>query len=79
MLRLTNDDEIDCDGFAELVPAYLDGAIEAPHLRALIEHHRAIYAECAEEIALLERALETLGPRVDCDPPEATEQDRRHG
>lgn len=33
-LRLTKDEEIDCDRFSELMPTYLDGVIDPPRLRA---------------------------------------------
>jgi hypothetical protein len=57
MLRLTKDEELDCDRFVELMAPYLDERVSAPGVRALIEHHVALCAECAEELATLERAL----------------------
>lgn len=56
MLKLTRDEEIDCDAFAQHVAALAEGAVE-PQLRALLEHHQAICPECAEELDALARAL----------------------
>lgn len=57
-LSLTQDDEIDCDRFAELLAPWLDERIADPKLLQLIEHHHRICAECAEETATLRRALD---------------------
>jgi hypothetical protein len=57
MLRLTRDEELDCDRFLELSAPFLDGRVEAPWLLALIEHHRQLCTECGEQLAILERAL----------------------
>jgi hypothetical protein len=42
MLRLTRDEELDCDRFLELSAPFLDGRVDDPCLLALIEHHRQL-------------------------------------
>lgn len=61
MLLRTQEQELDCDQFLALLAPYLDRRLEDPGLRRLIEHHRDLCAECAEELSLLGRAVE------DCD------------
>ena len=61
MLLRTQEQELDCDQFLALLAPYLDRRLEDPGVRKLIEHHRDLCAECAEELRLLGRALE------DCD------------
>jgi hypothetical protein len=58
MLLRTQEQELDCDQFLALLAPYLDGQLEDATLRDLIEHHRDLCAECAEELRLLGRALE---------------------
>jgi hypothetical protein len=36
---------------------WLDGGVDSPELRALLEHHRQLCAECREELELLQRVL----------------------
>jgi len=57
MLRLTRDEELDCDRFLELSAPFLDGRVDDPSLLALIAHHRELCTECGEQLAILERAL----------------------
>jgi hypothetical protein len=61
MLQRTREEELDCDQFLELLAPYLDKRLEDAGIRRLIEHHRDLCAECAEELRLLGRSLE------DCD------------
>ena len=56
VLGLTRDEELDCDAFLELLPAYVEGGVRDEQLRALIDHHRAICPECEQERLLLARA-----------------------
>jgi hypothetical protein len=58
MLLRTREQELDCDQFLSLLAPYLDERLEEPSLRKLIEHHRDLCAECAEELRLLSRSLE---------------------
>jgi len=58
LLATTQDEEIDCDRVLDLLPAYLDGRISDASLRAQIVLHEKHCPECAEEIAILRRALE---------------------
>ena len=62
MLRLTREEELDCDDFLELLAPFLDGRVEDPRLLALVEHHRHLCTECGEQLAVLERALNTGSP-----------------
>lgn len=57
MLSKTQSQELDCDRFLELLAPYLDERIEDPALVGLLERHRDLCAECAEELSLLGRAL----------------------
>lgn len=57
MLSQTRDHELDCDQFVELLAPYLDRGLNSD-IRRLVEHHRDLCAECAEELKLLELALE---------------------
>ena len=58
MLLRTQEQELDCDQFVALLAPYLDRRVEDAGIRKLIEHHRDLCAECAEELRLLGRALE---------------------
>ncbi|HWZ90842.1 MAG TPA: hypothetical protein VNW92_18400 [Polyangiaceae bacterium] len=58
MLASTREDELDCDRFLELLAPWLDERIENAALRELLEHHRRQCPECAEEVSILERALD---------------------
>ena len=58
MLLRTQEQELDCDQFLALLAPYLDRRLEDAGVRKLIEHHRDLCAECAEELRLLGRALE---------------------
>ena len=57
MLQLPRDAELDCETFLEHIAAYMDGTVESEELLGLMNHHRDLCAECAEEFAILERAL----------------------
>lgn len=57
LLSRTLDHELDCDQFVELLAPYLDEGLD-DDMRRLVQHHRDLCAECAEELKLLERALE---------------------
>jgi anti-sigma factor RsiW len=57
LLDNTREQELDCDRFLELLPPYLDGRITSDELRELIAHHAQQCPECAEELAILRRAL----------------------
>ncbi len=56
LLRLTRDDEIDCDEFGRHVAALVEGTVD-PKLQELLEHHLEICPECEEERQILARAL----------------------
>ena len=58
MLLRTQEQELDCDQFLALLAPYLVRRLEDAGIRALIEHHRDLCAECAEELRLLGRALD---------------------
>jgi len=58
MLETTRDEELDCDRFQELVASWIDGRIDDPKLRDLLEHHQKQCPECSEELEILRRALE---------------------
>lgn len=58
MLQRTRETELDCDEFLGLLAPYLDKRLEDTDLRRLIEHHRDLCAECAEELRLLRSSLE---------------------
>lgn len=57
MLQRTQEHELDCAEFLELLAPYLDHRVRDPGLLRLIEHHRDLCAECAEELRLLECAV----------------------
>lgn len=61
MLQRTREQELDCDQFLDLLAPYLDKRLADAGIRRLIEHHRDLCAECAEELRLLGKSLE------DCD------------
>lgn len=56
-LKVTLEQELDCDKFAALLAPWLDQRIEDPKLLALLEHHRRLCVECDEEASLVEAAL----------------------
>jgi hypothetical protein len=56
-LEATRDREIDCDQFLELIGPWLEGSLQDPQIVALLEHHRDLCTECAEELELLRAAL----------------------
>ena len=58
MLQRTREQELDCDEFVRLLAPYLDERVTEPALVKLIEHHRDLCAECAEELRLLRICLE---------------------
>lgn len=58
MLVKTQAQELDCDEFLELLAPYLDQRLADPKLIGLIKRHRDLCRECAEELSLLESALE---------------------
>lgn len=57
LLETTRERELDCDEFQQLLAPWLDGQVEEPALKALIEHHRRQCPECGEETEVLLRAL----------------------
>lgn len=67
MLSLTQEQELDCEQFVELLGPSLEDAIDDAELRRLIEHHRDLCPECAEALAVLTRALHE-GPADSSDP-----------
>ena len=56
MLALTQNEEIDCEAFAQHLAALVEDKVE-PELRALLDHHREICPECEEEREALALAL----------------------
>lgn len=61
MLEKTRTEELDCDEFLELLAPYLDHRLQDPKLLQLVEQHRDLCRECAEELSLLQDALKTDG------------------
>ena len=63
LVRLTKDEEIDCDKclarVAELAEQVLAGQSVTAGLEA-VQHHLTVCAECREEYEALQRALEEL-------------------
>ena len=57
LLAGTQDEEIDCDQFLALLPQIVEGHPFDEKTRELIETHRKLCPECAEEQAILLRAL----------------------
>ena len=52
------DDELDCDRFTAFLAAHIDGAIEDPLLRSLMDLHSTLCPECHEEHQTLLKALD---------------------
>ncbi len=67
VVRLTRDDEIDCDEcvsrVAEFAEQELAGRTVSEGLEA-VEHHLSICEECREEYEALRRALGEIGGRL---------------
>ena len=63
-LSATRDEELDCDRFNALIAPWLDQRITDQKLLALLEHHRHLCAECAEEVSLVEAALGGDDPKA---------------
>ena len=57
LLRLTREEELDCDEFSRHLAAFVEGGTP-PRLVALMEHHKKICPECEEERLALLRALD---------------------
>ncbi len=57
-LLSTRDDEIDCDTLFQHAAELVERGIDDPELRARIEHHLNMCEECAEELAVLRRAVD---------------------
>ena len=57
LLETTQEQELDCDQFQELLAPWLDGKVDDQRLAALIEHHRHQCPECGQEVAVLQQAL----------------------
>jgi len=57
LLETTQELELDCDQFQELLAPWLDGKVDDPQVAALIEHHRQQCAECGQEVDVLRQAL----------------------
>lgn len=57
LLTKTRAKELDCDEFLELLAPYLDQRLQDPQLVHLVEQHRDLCRECAEELSLLQSAL----------------------
>ncbi len=56
-IELTQEEELDCEGFLENLASYADGRIDDAKLQALYEHHRKVCPECDEELRILIKAL----------------------
>jgi hypothetical protein len=57
LLAGTRGDEMDCDEFLERLAPFLDGRIDDPALRDRLLHHASQCPECAEEVAIVKKAL----------------------
>lgn len=62
LLALTQDDEMDCDAFAEHVAAYVDGGGLHRDILAQVEYHRLVCGECDEHVQRLVAALSLTFP-----------------
>jgi hypothetical protein len=58
MLQRTREHELDCDEFVELLAPYIDERLGDPNIVKLIEHHRDLCAECAEQLRFLQIGLD---------------------
>lgn len=56
LLELTEGRELDCEEFQSFLAAWLEGNVD-DELAALLHHHELVCPECAEERAILARAL----------------------
>jgi hypothetical protein len=61
MLQRTREHELDCDEFLNLLAPYVDNRVRDPNLVKLIEHHRDLCAECAEQLQFLQISLDPRG------------------
>ena len=61
MLQRTREQELDCDEFVNLLAPYVDNRLQDPVIIKLIEHHRDLCAECAEQLSFLQISLDTRG------------------
>jgi hypothetical protein len=57
MLQRTREQELDCDEFVNLLAPYVDDRVRDPVVIKLIEHHRDLCAECAEQLRFLQIGL----------------------
>lgn len=57
MLQRTREQELDCDEFVNLLAPYVDDRVQDPVIIKLIEHHRDLCAECAEQLRFLQIGL----------------------
>lgn len=58
MLQRTREHELDCDEFVNLLAPYVDNRVQDPVIIKLIEHHRDLCAECAEQLSFLRISLD---------------------
>jgi hypothetical protein len=58
MLQRTREQELDCDEFVKLLAPYVDKRLRDPGIVKLIEHHRDLCAECAEQLRFLQVGLD---------------------
>jgi hypothetical protein len=58
MLQRTREQELDCDEFVNLLAPYVDDRVQDPVIIKLIEHHRDLCAECAEQLRFLQISLD---------------------
>jgi hypothetical protein len=58
MLQRTREQELDCDEFVNLLAPYVDDRVQDPVIIKLIEHHRDLCAECAEQLRFLQVSLD---------------------
>jgi hypothetical protein len=58
MLQRTREHELDCDEFVTLLAPYVDNRVRDPSIVKLIEHHRDLCAECAEQLQFLQISLD---------------------
>jgi hypothetical protein len=57
MLQRTREQELDCDAFVNLLAPCVDNRLQDPAIIKLIEHHRDLCAECAEQLRFLQIGL----------------------
>ncbi len=56
-LGTIDDQELDCDRFAELLAEFVDGTVECETVRKLMQVHADMCPECEESRSILVKAI----------------------